>query len=88
MKPGELSLPNGAGYCASVPGAREDGFYYRGRAGRAREAFSKAEELGLDLDRAMQELQDGGVDRFAESFDAPIAAIEEKRRQFLPVTSR
>jgi hypothetical protein len=36
----------------------------------------------------MQELQDEGVDRFAESFDAPIAAIEEKRRQFLPVTSR
>jgi transaldolase len=54
----------------------------------ALEVFSKAEELGLDLDRAMQELQDEGVDQFAESFDALIAAIEEKRRQFLPVTSR
>jgi hypothetical protein len=36
----------------------------------------------------MQELQDEGVDRFAESFDALVKAIEEKRRQFLPVTSR
>jgi transaldolase len=54
----------------------------------AREVFSKAEELGLDLDQAMQELQDEGVERFAESFDALMAAIEEKRRQVLPVTSR
>jgi transaldolase len=54
----------------------------------AREVFSKAEELGIDVSRAMQELQDEGVDRFAESFEALIAAIEEKRRQFLPVTSR
>jgi transaldolase len=54
----------------------------------AREVFSKAEELGLDLDRAMQELQDEGVDRFPESFDALIAATEEKCRQVLPVTSR
>jgi transaldolase len=54
----------------------------------ARETFSKAEALGIDLDRAMQELQDEGVDKFAESFDALMAAIEEKRRQLLPVISR
>jgi transaldolase/glucose-6-phosphate isomerase len=54
----------------------------------AREAFSQAEELGIDLDWAMRELQDEGVDRFAGSFDALVEAIEEKRRQFLPVTSR
>src|SRR5918992_1617983 len=76
---------------ATVPAFRGHGktaFTIEEALEEAREAFSKAEELGLDLDRAMQELQDEGVDRFAESFDALIAAIEEKRRQVLPATSR
>jgi transaldolase / glucose-6-phosphate isomerase len=76
---------------ATVPAFRDHGrtgFTLEERLDEAREAFSKAEALGIDLDRAMQELQDEGVDRFAESFDALVEAIEEKRRQFLPVTSR
>ena len=76
---------------ATVPAFRDHGkaaFTIEEGVNEAREAFSKAEELGIDLDRAMQELQDEGVDRFAESFDALVEAIEEKRRQFLPVTSR
>jgi transaldolase len=76
---------------ATVPAFRGHGktaFTIEEGLEEAWEVFSKAEELGLDLDRAMQELQDEGVDRFAESFDALIAAIEEKRRQVLPVTSR
>jgi len=75
----------------TVPAFRDHGrtgFTLEERLDEAREAFSKAEALGIDLDRAMQELQDEGVDRFAESFDALVEAIEEKRRQFLPVTSR
>jgi transaldolase len=76
---------------ATVPAFRDHGkaaFTIEECVNEAREAFTKAEELGIDLDRAMQELQDEGVDRFAESFDALVEAIEEKRRQFLPVTSR
>jgi transaldolase / glucose-6-phosphate isomerase len=76
---------------ATVPAFRGHGkaaFTIEEGVNEAREAFSKAEELGIDLDRAMQELQDEGVDRFAESFDALVEAIEEKRRQFLLVTSR
>jgi transaldolase len=76
---------------ATVPAFRGHGktaFTIEEALEEAWEVFSRAEELGLDLDRAMQELQDEGVDRFAESFDALIAAIEEKRRQVLPVTSR
>jgi transaldolase len=76
---------------ATVPAFRDHGetaFTLEEGLDEAREAFSKAEALGIDLDRAMQELQDEGVDRFAESFDALVEAIEEKRRQFLPVTSR
>jgi transaldolase len=76
---------------ATVPAFRDHGkaaFTMEEGLDEAREAFSKAEALGIDLDRAMQELQDEGVDRFAQSYDALIAAIEEKRRQFLPVTSR
>jgi transaldolase/glucose-6-phosphate isomerase len=75
---------------ATVPAFRGHGktaFTIEEGLEEAWEVFSRAEELGLDLDRAMQELQDEGVDRFAESFDALIAAIEEKRRQVLPVTS-
>jgi transaldolase len=76
---------------ATVPAFWDHGkvaFTMKEGVDEARETFSKAEALGIDLGRAMQELQDEGVDKFAESFDALMAAIEEKRRQFLPVTSR
>jgi transaldolase len=76
---------------ATVPAFRDHGkvaFTMEEGVDEARETFSKAEALGIDLGRAMQELQDEGVDKFAESFDALMAAIEERRRRFLPVTSR
>jgi transaldolase len=55
---------------------------------RAEEAFRQAGELGIDLNQAMQELQDEGVDKFAESFDALMEAVEEKRRQLATTISR
>jgi transaldolase len=55
---------------------------------RAEEAFQQAGELGIDLDRAMQELQDEGVDKFAESFGALMEAVEEKRQLLAPTASR
>jgi transaldolase len=76
---------------ATVPAFWDHGkvaFTMKEGVDEARETFSKAEALGIDLGRAMQELQDEGVDKFAESFDALMAAIEERRRRFLPVTSR
>jgi transaldolase len=76
---------------ATVPAFRDHGkvaFTIGEKLDESLEAFSKAQALGLDLERAMQELQDEGVDRFAHSYDALMSAIEEKRRQFLPVTSR
>lgn len=54
---------------------------------KARETFRMAGKLGIDLERAMRELQDEGVDKFADSYDALMEAIEEKRREALETAS-
>lgn len=55
---------------------------------RAEEVFDEAGRLGIDLDRAMRELQDEGVDKFAESFDALLEAVKEKRQQLAVSSAR
>jgi transaldolase len=47
----------------------------------ARTHLRAVAEAGIDLDAVTQELQDRGVDAFAESFNSLISSISEKRRR-------
>ena len=55
-------------------------------ASEAIEFFDMAEKAGIDLKKAMQELQDEGVGKFVASYNDLLEAIEEKRRQAVVVT--
>lgn len=48
---------------------------------RAREILDRLPELGIDLDRVTRNLQDEGVDKFADSFDGLMDVLREKRTQ-------
>lgn len=76
---------------ATVPAFRDHGnvgFTLEKDVDQAGYAFRKAADLGIDLDRAMQELQNEGVARFAQSFDGLLEAIEEKRQTLSATVSR
>ncbi|RPJ60705.1 MAG: bifunctional transaldolase/phosoglucose isomerase, partial [Acidobacteria bacterium] len=49
----------------------------------ARECFSRLAALGVDFDRVTAELQEGGVRKFIEPFDALMVSLADKRRHFL-----
>ena len=52
-------------------------------ADRAAGKLARLAELGLDLDSATQQLEDEGVEKFNQPFDALMAALEDKRREVL-----
>ncbi len=52
-------------------------------AEEARNAISRLSELGIDLDRLTQQLEDEGVQKFIDPFDSLLATIETKRASAL-----
>ncbi len=46
----------------------------------AREVFAGLERLGIDEDRIFRELEEEGVKKFSDSFDALLKALEEKEK--------
>ncbi len=46
----------------------------------AREVFRGLERLGIDEDRIFRELEEDGVKKFSDSFDALLKALEEKEK--------
>jgi transaldolase len=46
----------------------------------AREVFRGLERLGIDQDRIFRELEEEGVKKFSDSFDALLKALEEKEK--------
>jgi transaldolase len=46
----------------------------------AREVFRGLERLGIDEDRIFRELEEEGVKKFSDSFDALLKALEEKEK--------
>ena len=46
--------------------------------GQAREILEKLGQVGIDIDRVTQQLEDEGVKKFATSYDQVIAALDEK----------
>ena len=51
----------------------------------ARERFEQLARLGIDLGTITDELQDAGVQSFADSFAALLAGVEEKRKRLVEV---
>jgi transaldolase len=49
---------------------------------QAREVIESLPEAGIDLDRVTAELEQDGVRKFREPFDALLAGLEQKRRAF------
>jgi transaldolase len=47
---------------------------------RARWVLAKLAEIGIDMDQVTQRLEDEGIEKFAQSYDKALAAVEEKRR--------
>ena len=45
-------------------------------------------ELGIDIDKVTQELEDEGVEKFNKPFDSLLTTLEEKRLAFLKATRR
>jgi transaldolase len=52
---------------------------------RARERLTALAQLGNGLDEVTRELEEEGVDKFADSYDQLLASIAEKQRQVQPV---
>ncbi len=50
---------------------------------RAEEDFELLADLGISIDVVTQELEDEGVQKFADSFEALIATIEKRRQAFI-----
>ncbi len=50
---------------------------------RAENDFQDLETLGISIDDVTQALEDEGVQKFADAFEALLAAIEKRRKQFL-----
>ena len=46
----------------------------------AREVFAGLKRLGIDEDRIFRELEEEGVKKFSDSFDALMKALEEKEK--------
>ena len=51
---------------------------------RAAAHLQRLPELGLDLNRATQQLEDEGVEKFNKPFDSLMCTLEGKRREALP----
>ena len=75
----------------TVPPATLDAFHDHGTVAltleegldEARDQLARMAELGLDLDAITQKLQDDGVAAFANSFEALVTSIAEKRDRLL-----
>ncbi len=50
---------------------------------KAAQALRRLGEVGVDLDKATQQLEDEGVEKFAKAFDALMNTLKEKRSQTL-----
>ncbi len=50
---------------------------------RARWVIEKLSELGIDLQRVTQKLEEEGIEKFAQSYEKAVAAIEQKRKAVL-----
>lgn len=46
---------------------------------KAAGTLRRLSEAGIDLDRASQQLEDEGVDKFVKAFDVLLNTLEEKR---------
>ncbi|MFW5713609.1 MAG: bifunctional transaldolase/phosoglucose isomerase [Brevefilum sp.] len=49
---------------------------------QAEEDFEKLADLGISIDEITQELEDEGVEKFADSFNALIETIEDQRQEY------
>ncbi|MDH5300996.1 MAG: transaldolase [Gammaproteobacteria bacterium] len=73
----------------TIPPATAKAFHEHGNAAntlmqnlaQAPAQFGQLAKLGIDMNKAMQELEDEGVSTFAKSFDNLLAAIGEKRNK-------
>jgi transaldolase len=50
---------------------------------KAAQALRRLGEVGIDLDKATQQLEDEGVQKFAKAFDVLMKTLKEKRSQTL-----
>jgi transaldolase/glucose-6-phosphate isomerase len=81
----------GPGTVNTVPPATLQAFLDHGQVAatlevgldEARAQLSRLAELGVDLDAITQELQDDGVAKFAQSFEALMDSVTEKRDRLL-----
>ncbi len=55
---------------------------------RARWVLGKLADVGIDIDEVTQRLEDEGIEKFAQSYDKALAAVEEKRRAILSRVGR
>jgi transaldolase/glucose-6-phosphate isomerase len=51
---------------------------------RAEQILSDLADLGIDLDAVTEELQEEGIEKFAQPFDELLATIDEKRQALAP----
>jgi transaldolase len=49
----------------------------------ARDTLARLEEMGIDLDEAAEQLQQEGVEKFAEPFDRLLETLDRKRAALL-----
>lgn len=80
----------------TMPPATVDAFRDHGKVGatlefgfaKAREILKQIESAGIDLDRAMKELQEEGVAGFVKSFENLTAALVKKHESLAQATAR
>jgi transaldolase len=53
-----------------------------GNLGEARKNIDRLGELGIDLDRVTQQLEDEGVEKFNKPYDSLISKLAKKRESF------
>jgi transaldolase len=51
---------------------------------QAKEVIATLQKLGIDLDQAMKQLEDEGIDKFIKPFDSLMGSLEEKMKQLTP----